>query len=197
MEPIILASSSPRRQEILKSLNIPFRVITSDIDESYPKDMNITEVPEYLASRKVNAVVRTFNPDQNIPWILGADTLVIQGKSKPLGKPQSPEEAVKFLKMLSGKTHKVVSGIALFNGSLNYLSTKTSITKVTFKALSDDEIKWYVSTGEWHGAAGGYRIQGMASMFIEKIDGSYSGVVGLPIFDIYEILKEQGYSILE
>ena len=197
MEPIILASSSPRRQEILKSLNIPFRVITSDIDESYPADMNITEVPEYLASRKVNAVVRTFNPDQNIPWILGADTLVISGKSKALGKPENPDEAVKFLKLLSGKSHKVISGIALFNGALNYLSTRTSITKVKFKELTEEEIRWYVSTGEWHGAAGGYRIQGMASMFIEKIEGSYSGVVGLPIFDIYEILKEQGYSILQ
>jgi septum formation protein len=197
MEPIILASSSPRRQEILKSLNIPFRVITSDIDETYPKDMNISEVPEFLASRKVNAVVRTFNPDQNIPWILGADTLVIHGKNKALGKPENPEQAENYLKLLSGKTHRVISGIALFNGTLNYLSTRTSITKVKFKDLTEDEIKWYISTGEWHGAAGGYRIQGMASMFIEKIDGSYSGVVGLPIFDIYEILKEQGYTILQ
>ena len=77
------------------------------------------------------------------------------------------------------------------------MSNRTSITKVTFSKMTDEEIKWYISTGEWHGAAGGYRIQGLASCFISKIDGTNSGVMGLPVFELYDILKEQNYSIFE
>lgn len=196
MEPIILASSSPRRQEILKNLGIPFQVVMPNIDETIDENMDIEKVPEFFATRKVDAIMRTLPQGQFIPWILGADTLVIGPNGKAFGKPESQEEAVDFLKQLSGATHKVVSSIALFNGKLNYLSTRTNTTKVTFKKMTDEEINWYVNTGEWHGAAGGYRIQGNASIFIEKIEGSYSGVVGLPIFEIYDILLEQGYSIL-
>ena len=87
--------------------------------------------------------------------------------------------------------------MALFNGKLNYLSTRINKTKVRFSKMSAEEIEWYVNTGEWHGAAGGYRVQGMASCFIEHIEGSYSSIIGLPIFEFYDILKEQGYSILE
>lgn len=197
MEPIILASSSPRRQEILKNLGIPFQVIMPEIDETPPDDIEIEKVPEYLASRKVDAVIRTLPQGQIIPWVLGADTLVISSDKKHLGKPQSQEEAIKFLHKLSGKTHTVISSIALFNGKINYLSTRTNKTKVTFSKMTDEEIKWYVSTGEWHGAAGGYRIQGMASCFISKIEGSNSAVIGLPIFEFYDILKEHSYSLLE
>ncbi|NLM00796.1 MAG: septum formation protein Maf [Treponema sp.] len=196
MEPIILASSSPRRQDILKELGIPFQVIMPQVDETIPENMAVENVPEFLASQKVEAVMKTLPQGQIIPWILGADTLVIDQDNKAYGKPENQEEATKILKKLSGKTHKVVSSIALFNGKLNYLATRTNITLVTFKNMSNEEITWLVNTGEWHGATGAYRIQGKASMFIEKIEGSYSGVVGLPIFEIYDILNEQGYKIL-
>lgn len=195
METIILASSSPRRQEILKSLDIPFKVIIPNCDESIPSDMKLEEVPEYLAARKVDAVARAYSHDMEISWILGADTAIISG-NKILGKPKDQEEAFKFMKKLQGKTHKVVTGLALFNGKIQYLATRRSINKVTFAPMSDEEISWLISTGEWHGVAGGYRIQGKASYFISKIEGSNSGVVGLPIFELYDMLKEQGYSIL-
>lgn len=197
MEPIILASSSPRRQEILKELGIPFKVIMPEIDETIPTDIPTDKLSEYFATRKVDAVMRSLPQGQFIPWILGCDTLIIDEYGTPYGKPETQEEATKYLQKLSGKTHRVISSIALFNSKLNYLDTRTNETYVTFKEMSQEEINWYVNTGEWHGAAGGYRIQGKASMFIKKIEGSYSSVVGLPIFEIYDIMLEQGYSIIE
>lgn len=196
MKPIILASSSPRRQEILKLLNIPYLVKVPDFDEEYPSDISPEQVPEYLASRKVDAVARTYPAGHEIPWILGADTMVLLD-GKLYGKPADNEEAEKFMQNFQGKTHQVITGLALFNGDLLYASSRTSITNVTFATMSKEEIDWYVETGDWHGVAGGYRIQGLASCFIKKIEGTNSGVVGLPIFELYDMLKEQGYSILE
>ncbi|MCR4822396.1 MAG: Maf family protein [Treponema sp.] len=196
MKPVILASSSPRRQEILKLLNIPYQVKVSNIDESYPSDLPLEEIPEYLANKKVEAVARTYPSGHEIPWILGADTMILLD-GKLYGKPADEEEAVKFMEELQGKTHKVITGLAIFNGDVLYASSRTRITEVTFAPMSKEEIDWYIETGDWHGAAGGYRIQGLASCFIKNINGTNSNVVGLPIFDLYDMLKEQGYSILE
>jgi len=196
MKPIILASSSPRRQEILKLLNIPYQVKVANFDEKYPDDMALEEVPEYLASRKVDAVVRTYPDGHEIPWVLGADTMILLD-GKLYGKPADAQEAEQFMKELQGKTHQVITGIALFNGSLMYASSRTSVTYVTFAPMTQEEIDWYIETGDWHGVAGGYRIQGLASCFVKKIEGTNSNVVGLPIFELYDMLKEQGYSILE
>ncbi len=196
MQPVILASSSPRRQEILKLLNIPFRVIIPDYKEEYPDDIEIEKIPEYLATRKVDAVVRSAPPGIEYPWVLGADTVIIKGK-KIFGKPKDSDEAFNFLKELQGTTHKVITGLALFNSELHYVANRSSVTEVTFAKMSDEEINSYIATGEWHGAAGGYRIQGLASCFISKIKGTNSGVVGLPIFELYDMLKEQNYSIFE
>ena len=196
MEPIILASSSPRRQEILKMLKIPFQVIMPNIDETISSALETEDIPEFLAREKVSAVIHSLPAGQEIPWVLGADTLIIQN-NKIFGKPESQEQAFEFLKSFSGKTHTVITALVLYNGKTHSTTTKINKTKVTFTKLTDEEIQWYVDTGEWHGAAGGYRIQSLASMFVEKIDGSYSGVIGLPIFELYDILKEQGYSLLD
>ncbi len=196
MEPIILASSSPRRQEILKLLNIPFQVIIPDYKEEIPQDVQKDKVPEYLATKKIDAVARSISSGLEIPWILGADTM-ISLDDQLIGKPKDAEDAICILKKLQGKTHKVITGLALYNGSLHFVSTKSSTTYVTFAPMSDEEIEWYVNTGDWHGAAGGYRIQGLAQCFITKIEGNNSNVVGLPIFELYDMLKEQGYSIID
>lgn len=196
MEPIILASSSPRRQEILKSLKIPYRVITSNIDETLTSVLKNEEVPEFLAREKVSAVIKSLPPQQEIQWILGADT-IIEFENKIYGKPQNQLEAFNNIKLFQGKTHKVITSIVLFNGRTKIETSRTCITNVTFCPMTDEEIQWYVDTGEWHGAAGGYRIQGDASIFIKKIEGSYSSVIGLPINELFDILKEQGYNILE
>ena len=196
MEPIILASSSPRRQEILKLLNIPFRVIMPNIDETTSALIDSEDVPEMLAREKVMAVIRSLPPQQEIPWVLGADTIVLKD-GKIYGKPQNQEEAEAFLREFSGTTHEVITALALYNGRKKITTTRVSRTKVTFKDLTEEELQWYLDTGEWHGAAGGYRIQSLASILITKIEGSQSCVTGLPIYELYDILQEQDYSILE
>lgn len=196
MEPIILASSSQRRQEIFKQLGIPYMVVMPEIKEDYPDDLSFENIPEYLASQKIKAAMKMLPQGQTVPWIFAADTLVFKG-DKVYGKPESKEQAIEFLKELQDGTHTVITSIALFNGKINYLSTRTSVNKVTFSALSDKEIQWYIETGEWHGVAGAYRIQGMASCFVTHIEGTQSSIIGLPIFEFYDILKEQGYSLID
>ena len=177
-------------------LSIPFVVHPANIEEIVPPDIALDDAPEYLASRKVDAVVHSLPVDQEIPWVLGADTAIIF-EGKMYGKPKSEEEAASFLHTLQGKTHKVITALALFNGQLHYLATRSSVNSVTFAPMSDKEIDWYVSTSEWHGAAGAYRIQGLGSCFIKHLEGSESSVMGLPIFELYDILKEQGYSLIK
>lgn len=195
MEPIILASSSPRRQEILKMLGIPFRVIMPNVDETITTSVELEEVPELLAREKIIAVLRSLPSQQEIPWVLSADTVIIH-ENKIYGKPENQDQAEEFLKSFQGKTHTVVTTLVLYNGRTKSTSSRMCKTKVTFAPMTEEEIKWYLDTGEWHGAAGGYRIQSLASCFISKIEGSNTGVVGLPIYELYDILKEQGYSIL-
>lgn len=196
MEPIILASSSPRRQEILKLLNIPFRVIMPNIDETLTSGVESEDVPELLAREKVSAVIHSLPPQQEIQWVLGADTVIVKN-NKIYGKPQNQDEAEEFLKEFQNSTHTVITAIVLYNGRTKTTTSRVAKTKVTFAPMSDEEIQWYLETGEWHGAAGGYRIQSLASIFVRNIEGSQSCVTGLPIYELYDILKEQNYSILE
>ena len=196
MEPIILASSSPRRQERLNMLGIPFRVIMPNIDETLTMMLEPDDVPELLAREKVTAVLNSLPPEQEIPWILGADTVIIKNE-KIYGKPENQEQAEEYLHDLQGGTHTVVTALVLYYGRRKITLSETTKTRVTFSPMSDEEIRWYAETGEWHGAAGGYRIQGIASCFIKNIDGSQSCVAGLPINTLYDILKKQGYSLLE
>lgn len=196
MEPIILASSSPRRQEILKLLNIPFKVIIPNIDETISSAIEPEEIPEFLAREKVTAVIHSLPPQQEILWILGADTIILK-EGKIFGKPDSRAQAEAFLREFSGKTHQVITSVVLYNGRKKTFVSKNAVTKITFSELSDKEINWYLDTEEWHGAAGGYRIQSLASCFIKSIEGTQSCVTGLPIFELYDMFKEQGYSLLE
>ena len=196
MEPIILASSSPRRQEILKMLKIPYRVIIPNIDETLTNAIDPEQVPELLAREKVTAVINSLPAGQEIPWVLGADTVILF-EDKLIGKPENHEQAAEYLHKLQGKTHIVITALVLYNGRTHEAKSRICKTNVTFAPMSDEEINWYVETGEWHGAAGGYRIQSLASCFIKKIEGSHSCVIGLPIYELYDILREQGYSILE
>lgn len=196
MEPIILVSSSPRRQEILKMLRIPFQVTMPHINEDAFSSKTPQELPEILAKAKVESVVSSIPEKQVVPWILGADTVVIMNQ-KIYGKPTDQTEAFNFIKAFQGHTHTVVTGLALYNGRKRITISRSVSTRVTFIDMTDEEIEWYVETGDWHGAAGGYRIQGQASCFISKIEGTSSCVVGLPIFEFYDMLKSQGYSLLE
>lgn len=195
MEPIILASSSPRRQEILKMLDIPFQVILPNIDETLTSSVDTEDIPKLLAREKVSAVIHSLPSQQEIQWVLGADTVIVKN-GRIFGKPQSTDEAAEFLKEFQGSTHTVITAVVLYNGKQKSTTSRVAKTKVTFAPMTDDEIQWYLESGEWHGAAGGYRIQSLASIFIEKIEGSQSCVTGLPIHELYDMLKEQNYSIL-
>ena len=192
MEPIILASKSPQRQDILRRLNIPFVCIPSETDETFDPSLPPEKAVEQIALRKAEAVLRS--PLKiNTPWIIAADTLIFS-HGTPMGKPADVEQARSMLQSYSGAPHKVITAICCYDEKLHRLSTRISSSNVCFKALSDAEIEWYLSTGEWQGAAGAYRIQGIAACFITKVEGSYSGIVGLPISELYDILKEHGYS---
>mgnify|MGYP002627434206 FL=1 len=166
-----------------------------NIDETITAAVDTEEIPEFLAREKVSAVIHSLPPQQEIQWVLGADT-VIEKNGKIYGKPEDEAQAEAFLREFSGSTHNVLTAVVLYNGRKKLTTSRLAKTSVTFTELSDEEIQWYLDTGEWHGAAGGYRIQSLASCFIRKIEGSQSCVTGLPIFELYDILKEQGYSLL-
>ena len=193
METIILASGSPRRQELLSKAKIPFRVIPPNIDESYGDDEEVVRIVKRLAEEKVNTIISLFK-NESPRWILGVDTLVyLDGKI--IGKPRTVDEARDTISALSGKEHRVVSGISFLPSKNEKLITEIAVTEVRFKRMSDDEINYYINTGEWSGVAGGYRIQGIGSFFIEWIKGSYSNVMGLPMETFYGILRESNYSL--
>ncbi len=191
MEPIVLASGSPRRQEILKKMGIPFTVMPDNSPEEFEPELSFTEQIEKFAIKKVKNIIKATS-DVNVPWILGADTMILYN-NKLFGKPATREEAKEMISGFSGNTHTVITAIALWSSKNHELTTSIRENQVTFDALSQDEIEAYLDIGEWQGAAGGYRIQGEASKFIKEIKGSYTSIMGLSIRDIYVMLKEQGY----
>ncbi len=194
MEPIILASTSPRRQEILRNLGIPFSVLSPVYDEPMIPHLKPIELAELHSMKKVESIIR-MNLQISMPWVLGADTLICADDSI-YGKPSNRDEARTMISHLSGRTHEVITAVSIFSLAINYISTKTSTSRVTFMEMDDKQTENYLDTGEWQGVAGGYRIQGLASCFISEISGSYSGIVGLPIHELYVILRELGYNFI-
>jgi septum formation protein len=195
MEPIVLASGSLRRQEYFRLLGLPFSIITSQIEEILSPELNPEKQAEKLAADKVQAVIKLL--EGRIPqWIVGADTLIsIDGDI--LGKPKDREDAKKMLLRFANRPHEVITSIALYSGKVKSISSKTVKTMVTFAEITENELEWYLNTGEWQGVAGAYKIQGLASCFISKIDGSYINVVGLPIHEFYLMLKENNYPFID
>lgn len=193
MEPIILASASPRRQEILRQMGLTFTVMPPEIREVLNPALSPEEQTISLAKEKIDAVLKK-KWDHMFPWVLGADTVICLN-GRIIGKPSSREEAQEMIESFSGTSHHVVTGLALYNHRKNEIVTRANRTIVTFNRLEPAEIEWYLETGEWQGVAGGYRIQGLASLFIRSIEGSYSSVMGLPISDFYGMLRESGYHL--
>lgn len=171
---VILASGSPRRKELLKTIFDEFEIITADVDETVPVGTLPKDAPEILAKIKCQAVAEKYPSALTI----GADTLVIHN-DKQLGKPKNDDDAFNMLKSLSGDVHSVITGCCVaYHGSYHTFSCETD---VKFYELSDDEILNYIKTGEPSDKAGAYGIQGFGSLLIEKIDGDYFNVVGLPV----------------
>ncbi len=180
---LILASRSPRRSELLKAAGISFEVLAADIDETPRPAENPARYVERLAIEKARAVYQ-LRPDARV---LGADTTVTIG-GEILGKPVDEDDAVRMLRKLSGTVHDVHTGVALV--SARGVRSAVETTRVWFSPMTDEDIAWYVATGEPVDRAGAYAIQGFASRFIPRIDGSYSNVVGLPVTVVSSILKE-------
>lgn len=174
MNKIILASKSPRRQELLKTITEDFICIPSDAEEIIPDNIETEEVSTYLATLKAKDIYSS-NKDS---VVIGCDTVVVND-NKILGKPKDAEDAFNMIKSLSGKTHKVITGCCIIYNEKEY--TFKSVTEVEFYPLTDDEINSYIGTDEPFDKAGAYGIQGKASLFVKSIKGDYFNVVGLPI----------------
>ncbi|MEZ5758658.1 MAG: nucleoside triphosphate pyrophosphatase [Emcibacteraceae bacterium] len=187
---LILASASPRRLELLKQVGLtPDQIIPADIDETSFK----TEKPASLVKRLCRLKAVKISESHKDCFILASDTVVACG-NRLLEKAADKEQAENFLNLLSGRRHSVYTGICLISPD-GKISTKTVKTVVKFKRLSREEINFYLSHDEWQGKAGGYAIQGLAAQFIVSINGSYSNVVGLPLFETVNLLKGHGYRL--
>jgi septum formation protein len=192
VEPIVLASGSRRRQEYFRLLGLPFSIIAPEIGEAPEEFKDPREMAETLAIRKVQKVLG-YLKGRRPPWICGADTL-ISVDNTVYGKPEDRDRAGWMLRTLQGREHQVITAVALYSGKTDSIDCRPVISEVIFSPLTEEEIEWYLGTGEWQGVAGAYQIQGMGSCFISGIRGSYSSIVGLPIREFYVMLKENGYS---
>lgn len=188
--PIILASASPRRRELLEEQGIiPNQIIPADIDETPLKN----ELPRPYVKRMAIEKAEAIAPLHLNSFILAADTVVVMGR-RILQKPENEKEAYKFLTLMSGRRHKVIGGICLITPDKKKI-TRIIETVVKFKSLTEDEKQFYIASKEWEGKAGGYAIQGLAAQFIPFISGSYTNIVGLSIYDTLNILRGNGFLI--
>ena len=179
---IILASASPRRRELMNLITCDFTAVSTDADETLPDSIPADASSEYLSQVKARAAVKSFPDD----IVIGCDTVVILGDTI-LGKPRDADQCREYLSMLSGKTHKVITGCTIiYNGNEHSFR---QVTDVTFRTLSNEDIECYISTGEPFDKAGGYGIQGKGSLLIESICGDYFNVVGLPVSRLNQELK--------
>lgn len=185
---LILASSSPRRANLLYQVDIPFTVIEPSIDENMEKDVPAGEMVAKLALQKALSVSEKVESG----YVLSADTAVIFDH-EVMGKPSDEKDACRMLRLLSGSRHLVLSGLALVNAANGCYENGYSETRVWLKHLSDDQINSYVATGEPMDKAGAYGIQGRAAFFVEKIEGCYFNVVGLPLGLLFDFFSRMQY----
>jgi len=187
--PVILASGSPRRRELLEQAGLSFEVQVREVDESRRKGESPLALATRLARAKAEAVARTQTEHS---LVLGADTIVVVG-NQVLGKPRDAEDAIATLELLSGKEHEVITAFAMTQApECERWAVRSVFTRVQFLELSRERIERYISSGEPFDNAGSYAIQGLGGALIERIDGSYSNVVGLPIVEVLECLARMG-----
>lgn len=187
---LVLASASPRRVELLNAAGIPHLIQPADIDETVLGEEGAESYVLRLSREKALAVAET-QAEPSI--VLGADTVVLIGL-EIAGKPVDAGDAQRMLRLLSGNWHEVLTGVTIVTGGV--VRSGLARTRVKFVEMSSGEIDWYISTGEPFDKAGAYAIQGLASRFIEEIDGSYSNVVGLPIQTVYRMASDLGLELM-
>ena len=191
MQPLILASQSPRRQMLLTWADVPFEVIVSDSDETYPASLDLNEVPVYIAKNKAQAVYEKIilsYPQHSNKNIVAADTIVVL-EGNVLGKPANKAEAIASLTALSGKTHRVITGVVLRYQGKEYSFSETTL--VTFNTLTLAQIEYYVEIYKPYDKAGGYAIQEWIGVVgIHSIEGDFYNVMGLPVSKLLQKIKQ-------
>jgi septum formation protein len=190
MTTLVLASASPRRSELLNQIGVRFRQRVIEIDETARERESAEDYVRRVALEKARAVQRELGHDEVL--VLGADTAVVVDEIL-LGKPADFAQARQMLRLLSGRAHRVLSAVALVGGRE---AVRVSESAVWFRALSDAEIDSYWHTGEPQDKAGAYAIQGLGAVFVERLEGSYSGVMGLPLYETAQLLKDFGIQVL-
>ncbi|MEJ2694673.1 MAG: Maf family protein [Candidatus Thiodiazotropha sp.] len=192
MRPLIyLASRSPRRRELLRQIGVPHQPLDIEVDERMRADESPSDYVLRVSQEKARAGLRAGVRGAGLP-VLAADTSV-EAAGRMLGKPADREEGLWMLRLLSGNTHRVYTAVALGDGRL---MTRLSVSEVSFRPLEEAEIAAYWASGEAADKAGAYAIQGLAAQFISRLQGSYSGVMGLPLFETAELLKGAGIELL-
>lgn len=195
---LVLASASPRRLALLQQAGLePDALLPADIDETPHKGESPRALAIRLASEKAGAAakVRLSHPDLKASYIVAADTVVAVGR-RILPKPETTEEAEECLQLLSGRQHRVYTAVSMINPT-GHERKRLVEARLRFKRLSSMEIEAYLAAGEWRGKAGGYAIQGLAGAFLVKLVGSYSAVVGLPLYETVSLLAGDGYPVLQ
>jgi septum formation protein len=195
MSRLLLASSSPRRLELLLDHGFAFDCVSPDVDESFRDSLEPSERVLALAEDKARAAAALAS-SLAPPFVVGADTLVClpsEGIELALGKPRDLADARRMITLLAGRTHLVRTGVAVLSRDSGRVFKARSDSRVSFAPMCQAEIDDYLATGEWVDVAGAYRIQGRAAFFIDSLEGSWSGVVGLPMHELYVILSRAGY----
>jgi septum formation protein len=190
-KPIILASTSPRRQDLLRQIGIIFRTMPSDVDEGILPG----ESPEKYAVRVALDKAASVAARTDSGIVIGADTIVVV-RDEVLGKPADARDAVRMLSMLSGKMHRVITGLAVVDASTSTIKTASAVTRVWFHDMAPEAIESYVATGEPLDKAGAYGIQERGALFVERIDGCYFNVVGLPLSLLADLLRDADITII-
>ncbi|GAA4705098.1 Maf family protein [Brevibacillus fulvus] len=184
---IILASSSPRRRELLETLKLPFTIMSSDVEETFSSSLTPAEVVEQLSLRKAREIAGKISSG----IVIGADTIVVLD-GNILGKPMDEDDAFRMLTALQGRTHTVYTGVALIEAATQAVQVAHSATQVKMRKMTDQEIRGYISTREPMDKAGSYAIQGFGATLVEEIQGDYFTVVGLPLQLTAKMLSQFG-----
>lgn len=195
MMQIVLASQSPRRSELLKQLGLSFVIKTSNIDESNSMGLTASELVQHLAFEKARIIAEDPSLDKE-SVVIGADTVVVKDGAI-LGKPQDRDDAFNMLSSLQGCWHEVMTGIAVIDGNSFRYDKSVEITRVKMKELKEDTILSYIDSGEPFDKAGAYGIQGLGAVLIDRIEGCYFNVVGLPISKMSDMIRNFGVYVLK
>jgi len=187
MKRLILASASPRRMRLLKQIGLDFDVLPSSVPEAWEENTSPLEIAQKLAREKAEAIAGALQSGV----VIGADTLVVLG-GRILGKPQNPDEAFRSLRKLSGRSHDVITAVVLLDAESGRALADEEVTRVFFREVSDQEIHAYIASGEPMDKAGAYGIQGRGALFVKRIEGCYTNVVGLPLGKLGEMLTQMG-----